>query len=372
MKTIKSWFAELMKDDYESLIKYKTVLSYISFYVTILGFFLFSIFLSVNDFELNYKLFIWFIPIYYFSMLLIYGYSIKELTLNFLSIITIYNFALEFNPLKMVEISSDYYISNILYFYLSFLIVTFNFKLYERLSNGIDILFGQLIYLRANPYIAYPILGFTLFMYTWAAIIIFKLANFHEMVIPTFVFLFWSTVILLLFSMIIDVKREKKSSKILSYIEKKEKITKYEDKINKAVSSFLDIINIKRFGDLKDEKNDKIEKIKGSRIRIRILLHIILIKITKLYPLLLLIILTNNYAYYGMYLEKNEKYCKEVDKEIYEKSLIVKLKDGDILRMDNDIEKKYSFILNQISCEKQKNLIKVSEGGEKGKMYYKL
>lgn len=370
MKKRKIENTQLTEDVYKDLIKYKTRLSYSWFYITLIGFYFFLDFIGKNNFELNYKLFIWFIPAYYISMLFMYGYSIKEMTVNFLSLITIYNFALEFNPLNMIKISSDYYISNVLYFHISFLIVTFNFKIYERLSNFIDIIFGQLTYLRAYPCIAYPALAFTLIMYTLVVILIFKLANFPEIIIPIFALLFWLTMFILFISMITDIRRDKKSSKLLSYLEKKEKTTKYEDKINKAVTSFLDIINIKRLGDQNDHTKSKKEKLKESKTKI--LLHTVLIKITKLYPLLMLIILTNNYAYYGMYLEKNEKYCKEVNQEIYKNSLIVKLKDGDVLRMDKDIENKYSFILNQISCEKQKNLIKVSEGGEKGKRYYKL
>ena len=363
-------YVEDVNNEIESVIKYKTILSYVFFYITIFGFILFTY--VVSELDLNYTIFIYFIPVYYLSMLKLYGYTIKEITINFVCILSFYNFFLEFNPLNMIEVSSNYYISNILYFYISFIIVSFNFKIYERLSNVLDIIYGQLIYLKSNPLIAYPILGITLFFYSWAAAIIFKLLNFHEIVSLILGLLLWIIIAILFICMLYHWKKQKKEKyTILKYLEKKINLKRNEEKINKSISYLLDIINIKRLGETKKIEHEE----KEERDKLRIFIHVALIKITKLYPIIVFIMLMNNYSYYGMYLIKNETYCKKsekVNEQINENTLIVKLKNGDVFRSLKDPEKKYSFILDQIPCETKKYVLKVTEGGEKGAGGYKI
>lgn len=91
----------------------------------------------VSEYLADYRTFLVIILIYYIYVSIVNRHTegiFKTVIFNFLGIIGLYNILILFNPFRMTQLSNDYWISNILYFYISFLFVSFDFKIYEKLS----------------------------------------------------------------------------------------------------------------------------------------------------------------------------------------------------------------------------------------------
>jgi hypothetical protein len=105
-------------------------------------------FLNINIFNFIVGV----ISIYYTYTTILKYKETKKLTVaiqytffNILCLLAVYNFLLALNPFQMLELSSKYKITNILYFYLSFLIVTFDYNIKHKLLMLHDVLFEALV-----------------------------------------------------------------------------------------------------------------------------------------------------------------------------------------------------------------------------------
>ena len=277
--------------------------------------------------DLSYGVLLFLIAIYY-ANIIIHNFNIsafKSIILNFLSVIGLYNIAIIWNPMNMPELSSSYFISNIIYFYASFWILTINYNLYEKLDFCIDFIFGMWNLLIHNFFIAALLI-------TAAIMILSYIFPFY--VNPFFleamliIFLFYA------FLSFVFYRFNRVEKNHNNYKKTKKLIQKTESFINAMVSWLLDIFKVEKMNHTQMFKKDGIKSLKDFLISIKNMSIFFLVKII---PLVIIIALYETNTYYMMYVELNEGYCKNIKKETVEDELveskIIKLKNDNVFKV---------------------------------------
>lgn len=275
--------------------------------------------------------------------------NIKSSFFNFVGIITLYNIFLLYNPFNMIEISSDYFLSNILYFYLSFLIITFDYKFYDKIVFIINIFFGLIE--KTKKEIMMPLLTTFLIILMTSIIIanIYIMFDFDEFMFliilyigaRIYVLIAMTLFMIFLFSKFtINVKNNSNNQK--QYVKLRSIVEKFEKLIETFIKWFLELFKIEKINSFSLMTKD------GTINKLNTLTTIL----TKIAPFILLTILVSSKAYYPVnYSIENEKYC--INKGISNDSKIIKLKNGNILLSENNQ-------WNEVACEREKNELKMN------------
>lgn len=302
----------------------------------------------------------------YYANILIEDYSIKSFNsviLNFLSVIGLYNIILIFNPLEMLELSSSYLFSNVIYFYISFWILSINYNLYEKLVFCTELIFGFLDFFKKYYVILFLItLGLLL-------IGIYFLPYYKEIKIIDILKQSLFSLYIILMIYLKDVNKYKNHFKYKLVKNILKEIEKYIDSI---VIWFLDIFKVEKISHTKMIKDDGIKNIKDLLITIK---NISVFLIVKIIPVILIIKYYNTNLYYTLYDEINNEYCVNIEQEIFRDELvdshIIKLKNDNVLKLilpeqyktdignNKSIEGVNEFKYEEIRCERKMKTLNI-------------
>lgn len=243
----------------------------------------------------------------------------RSIFLNFGCIISLYNIFLLLNPLSMVRISSEYLVSNIFYFYISFLIVSFDFKIYEKIVFIVKVAFGMFGFFRNKAkFIPYSAFLFVLLSIASGFIDILLHINdsrndFIKMLSDRSYFWFYLYVIFLITNFLSYKLNFSKILDTLFFVKMNSLVNKLEKKIDVAIHFFLCIFKVEKLEPI--ALSDKKEKVKMS--------NIIFFTTIKIFIPFVLYGAYNDNSIYLMYLEKNKGYC--INKNISNNDNIIKL-----------------------------------------------
>lgn len=311
--------------------------------------------------SLKYWAILFFIIPYYLNIVRIHKFNVKTIKyifVNILSISAIYNILLTFNNFifNMIELSSNYLVSNIAYFYISFLIITFNYKFYNKISFMVDIFFGLVLKAKSNPFYIITLTFFSSLIIISVITTIMSILNFDNMMMLKTLFIMSGSVILLnLISMIYYVA----SFNYKDYTHENHKLLKnwlvgFENIINKFTDWFIEIFKI-----------DKIEngEIINNKGKLNVINAITLL-ISKFVPIIILLFLISSNAYYATYAYKNNGYCENTEKVniLNNNSKIIELRNGDILFIyDTYKVKQYKCKLKPIDFKLKTEIIQIEK-----------
>lgn len=270
--------------------------------------------------------------------------------LNAGAIYPTYKFLLEHNPLDMIELSSNYQITNILYFYTSFVAVTISLNSYKKIIYAANTFFDILkITETVNGLFKVILLYFTTIP-TIIIICIFyikymenKNQNLSD-VTTLFNIMFFSIYIIPLTITIYSIFRNlvKKDYKIRDRVINL--IQRYENKINSLEYSIY--------------KHFNYDMMKNTEFFSGVKLHIINIIMTMFIRYgILLSLFVAHYSmtnYYFFYTITNDEYCINIEKN----ASIVKLENGNVLKLikkDNG-----PLYFTEYECKKKMRNIKVN------------
>lgn len=276
--------------------------------------------------------------------------ELSNIVINFLGLISLYNILLSLNLLNMTELSSDYIVSNLVYFNMSFLLLSFGYNFYEKILFIIDSIFEISQYHTVE--IIFLAIEIILILLIFVLFLILPINNGVQNV-SHIVYGYLSFIIFLSIIIFIYIKFNKNN---LSYKKIKEGIINNQNKISKYNDLIIDVLNI---ASLKKEiylyttiysviKLDVKEEIFKA---IKIILNIFS-NVFKIFPLFILTIALLNNKYLLIYFEEN----KECLNENLKNELIIKLKNNNVLieKLENG-----KFYLKELPCEREPKKIEI-------------
>lgn len=341
-----------------SLITFIFGIMYISQYIIPLEISLQLFFTGSRTYSIfSNKDFFFLMMVFYYISIIVYEKtlnSLKSVILNVIGMIGFYNLLLSYNPLSMVEISSDYFISNILYLYLSFLLFSLDFNISKKLIFLIDIIVVFLNKIKTISKIKVVLLILLIGMF-----IRYCMKNNGELIIPI-ITLSTLSIFIILFKEKISYKDTDNYLKLRDQLGE---LRKFEY-LEKIIEWILEIFKIEKLKPLKSTNGkDKLNKIN--------IFFIVFVKYIMPYNILLMYY-EFNYEYYNMYKISNGNYCIIAEDKIKNENVqIIKLKNGNILKPREKVEyidvemygnivkkPKTNHYLTEQSCEKEKINIK--------------
>jgi hypothetical protein len=231
----------------------------------------------------------------------------------------------------MVEVSQEYPISNIFYFYGSFLLISFNNQIFKKLIIFAMLTIKLINFIKKDPKMLVPILIFPIIY----GVMLLKLHFILNMTIKIMI-----CVLYLFVTVYVPKKILKNIDNEKIYLKIKDFLSDYAERIIELWSWFMELLHIKDLKELTFKYDD------GSLNKKNIIIFL-LVKVVLCYAL---IALYKNNVYYAIYAIKNDGYCKNID----EQKMIIKLKNGNVLIVDED--KKY---FKEVDCTKEMKTIEI-------------
>lgn len=254
--------------------------------------------------------------------------DLKSVILNFIGIIGLYNIFLVYNPLEMVEMSSIYFISNIFYFYISFLIISFDYNFYKIIDFFIDCILGLINSSQKRPIIT------CVWIAAFTCLITLLFSKYVNATVMSTVFEYSIAMVICLFfygKLNIKITKPKKVPKLYTLI--KTIIKKCENFINDLTLWILDIFKVEKI------KGSVIMKENGIKNKIDFLVtlkNMIVFFIAKIMLPLLLFYYSNTNAFNALYFIDNSGYCQSVSSNEMDVTELNSNKDFKMAILKND------------------------------------
>lgn len=293
--------------------------------------------------------FVYMVILYYIILILLKiknPEDIGKIIVNFLALISLYNILLSLNLLNMIEVSSSYIISNFIYFYISFLIVSFGYNFYEKILFLIDAMVEISEYEKDELIFIY--LDMITILFSFVLLIALPINN-GTLSFSSILYTYITIVVLFLIltCVIVKLRKNRYSNTTL-----KCKVEENENTINRLNNFMKEILNMEHIV-TKDYnyitylnlKLDDIENKKKCRILILQIIAYFFATIIKFTPLLFMIVYLVGNSYLTIYYKKNTECLNDNLKG----EAIIELKNNNVLieRMD-----KGKYYLKEVPCKR--------------------
>lgn len=332
-------------DNFENAIK--TMNPFFSFSilfaVVAVCFFFINLFVVTKllDFAIGYKTFVLLICSYY---LVIYLFNRKMENIislcifNFMGMIALYNILMHFNLFQSPLLSQTYFVPNILYFYMAFLIASYSYKIYDFFAFLGLLILSLIDGLTKTPIKSFAIISIIYFIFSYTIIWI---AVFSKNLSISFLYenIFLISIIIAVLLAIIskyNVELLTKVYKKTVYFESKYRL---KERIDGKTEYILKLFEMSKIPNLKLLNKDK-------KLLIPTSIFYILIKI--IMPLWIVMYYSAGFQYFYYY-ESNNNYCVNLDKD----DEIIKLYNGNVI---THVLRNFQ----EVNCEKEKIHVELS------------
>lgn len=299
------------------------------------------ILVSTFKFVIGYKILVSFVCLYY---LVVYFLNrkmdniISLCFLNFMRVVVIYNILMHFNWFKIPLLSQTYFVSNILYFYVSFLMASYSYKIYDFFSFLGSYLLSLIEGLTKSMLKFFVLILIPYFVISYVIIWI-GVHSQNSNISLYYDKIFWISIFVIMFFAVFCKYNVGFLNKIhikTVYFESKYKL---KEKIDEKTEYILNFFKMSRIPDLKLINEDKKLLIPSS-------IFYIVVKI--IVPLWILMFYSAGFQYFYYY-ETNNNYCTNLDYN----TGIIKLYNGNVILSDSNF-------LKEVNCEKEKISIEIS------------